>query len=354
MHEQFAEIKKLGCLSRDGVFIYDLDKKQFIYTNKVFTEIFFVEGKNLFQQSRDVLRSMFTEDEVWLAAQYDELLKTHHLNNAEFRFKFPDRMTHQFSCDAYLLEGHVVAGFVKDITRIKEHENFVVEYTAKKDAFLDMITHNLSGPLALTRDILGWMSKSVKKNDPEEMESLMTLLQDTTQQCIDIVDDFLREEHSESQTIYVKKTRIDILSKIHAVLEKLQEMNPDKKFSLVTHLENVNLNTDSVKFFQIIHNLLSNAIKFTGKNGRIEIAIDEEAHAFVFAVRDNGIGIPADLQQYIFDKRSFAGRAGLKGEPSNGIGLSIIKKLVELLGGEIWFESQEKMGSVFFVRLQKE
>lgn len=354
MHENFVEIRKLGELSEDGVFIYDLEIKHFIYTNKVFTEIFFVEGRNLLEQSADVLHSMFTEDEVWLNAKYQELMDKKHLNNAEFRFKFTDKMTHHFTCDAYLLKENVAIGFVKDVTKAKEHENFVVEYTAKKDAFLDMITHNLSGPLVMSRDILGWMSKSVKNNNAEEVESMMTLLRDSTQQCIDIVDDFLKQEHTESQTIYVKKTRINILSKVHAVLEKLKEMNPDKKFSLVTNLENVNLNTDSVKFFQIVHNLLSNAIKFTKPGGNIEIRIEEETNAFVFAVRDDGIGIPADMHQYIFEKRTFAGRPGLKGEPSNGIGLSIIKKLVELLGGTIWFESQEKTGTAFFFRLPKE
>jgi two-component system sensor histidine kinase VicK len=138
------------------------------------------------------------------------------------------------------------------------------------------------------------------------------------------------------------------------VLEKLKDFTPGKTFEQNINVNNVNINTDSVKFFQVVHNLISNAIKFTGEGGVITISLNEEEGHYLFSVADNGIGIPAELQPYIFDKRSVAGRTGLQGERSNGIGLSIIKRLVQLLQGEIWFESEEHKGSTFYVRLPKE
>lgn len=354
MQDHLQAIRKLGELSNDGVFIYNIIDNNFIYTNKNFTDIFKITGKTYKEQAEVVYTSMLTEDSTWLHARYEELVEKSSLNDTEFRLKFGDGLTHHFSCDAFLITESDVVGFVKDVTQLKEHENYIVEYTAKKDAFLDMITHNLSGPLAISLDILKWMQQPGRSNGNEQAAQLLTLLQDSVQQCIDIVDDFLKEEHVESQSVYVRKTRINILQKVHAVLDKLREMNPDKQFKLITDLENVNLNTDSVKFFQVVHNLLSNAIKFTGENGNIEMTITEEESAFVFGIRDTGVGIPANLQQYIFDKRTFAGREGLKGERSNGIGLSIVKKLVELMDGEIWFESQEKIGTAFFFRLPKD
>jgi len=119
-------------------------------------------------------------------------------------------------------------------------------------------------------------------------------------------------------------------------------------------LQNVNINTDSVKFFQIIHNLVSNAIKFTPDGGEIDIVVDEKETSFVFCVRDNGIGIPVALHTSLFEKRTTAGRNGLNNEMSTGLGLSIVKNLVELIGGNLWFESEENKGASFYIELPKE
>jgi two-component system sensor histidine kinase VicK len=96
---------------------------------------------------------------------------------------------------------------------------------------------------------------------------------------------------------------------------------------------------------------VSNANKFTRRNGHIRVTVQEKAGNTILSVRDDGIGIPKDLQPQLFERFTRARRPGLKGEETVGLGLSIVKRIVELHGGKIWVESEENKGSTFFIEL---
>lgn len=350
----YNDIRRIGELSRDGVFIYDPGKGIFEYINDAFAPLFNLNKEELKDQPDLIFPLIRSEDAYYLRHRLSELEKEKTISNVEFRLYFKDASVRHLSCDAYQMTESSWVGFVKDISKEKEHEDYIIDYGAKKDTLLDMMTHNLSGPLHLSQNILRWMQQTYKDKTPGEVSSQLYMIQENTKQCLDIVNDFLKEEHLESERIYVKKTRFDVLDRIIATMDKLVATNKSKKFSLSTNLKNLNINTDSVKFFQIIHNLISNAIKFTPDNGHIEILVEETASTFIVRVRDNGIGIPLRLQPTLFDRRTSSGRDGLNNEISTGLGLSIVKRLVSLLDGRIWFESEENKGSVFSIELPKD
>lgn len=351
----YNDIRRIGELSKDGVFIYSIPLKQFLYVNDIFAGIFNAGKEELQQQPNLILPFIYSEDSFYLEECYSALQQQNTIRSTEFRIHFADGSLKHLCCDAYLLESSSeIAGFLKDVSKEKEHEDYIINYGAKKDTLLDMMTHNLSGPLLLTKNILHWVQQTYKDKTPGEISSQLYLIQESTEQCLDIVDDFLKEEHLESERIYVKKTRFDVLKRITATLDKLIVTNKNKKFRLVTELRNVNINTDSVKFFQIIHNLVSNAIKFTPDGGEIDMLVEETRTSFIFRVRDNGIGIPLHLHASLFNKRTTSGRVGLNKEKSTGLGLSIVKALVELLDGKVWFETDETKGSVFSIELPKD
>lgn len=349
-------IEKIGDLTEDGIAVYDLEARRFIYVNRNFLNIFEMEGppEPLFQDSNIILKFILSEDFEYLRSRFYELIKTGCLNTTEFRLKFPDGLIKHLSSDVLILDNkNLVTAFVKDISKQKRHEDYLIKYTAQKDTMLDMLTHNLSGPLLITKEVIASLQKGYGENNRADISKLITIIQENTQQCIDIVNDFLREEHYESALTYVKKTRFDVIEKINVTLNKLIELNKDKHFRLDTELKNLNINSDPVKFFQVMHNILSNSIKFTQEGGLIEILVKEEDQFFIITVKDNGIGIPEILYPYIF-REKVAGRIGLKGEKSSGLGLSIARRLVNLMGGEIWFESRENEGSSFYIKLPKE
>jgi len=352
----YGFIKKIGELSEDGIAVYDTHSRKFVYINRNFLDIFEMrDGPDpLFESSDYILTCILSEDFEYLKSRFGELMNTGCINTTEFRLKFPDESIKHLSCDVLILDSsHLVTAFVKDISQQKRHEDYLLKYTAQKDTMLDMLTHNLSGPLLLSKDVITSLQEGIGQNNIKHVSRLISIIQENTQQCIDIVNDFLKEEHYESARTYVKKTRFDVIEKINVTLDKLRAMNDDKTFALSSDLHSLNINSDPVKFFQVMHNILSNSIKFTRPGGTIAIEVTENENHYIICVRDNGIGIPESIKPTLFTER-FIGRTGLKGEKSSGLGLSISKKLVTLMGGKIRFESEEEKGAAFFVELPKE
>jgi two-component system, OmpR family, sensor histidine kinase VicK len=352
---QHSEIKRIGELSNDGVFIYKVDERRFHYINTAFAEIFYISCEDIYAQSRLLLDLIISEDQHYLRSRFSDLIHFGCITSTEFTIKISSGIIKHISCDAYVQDNNTtVIGFVKDVSRIKEHENYIINYGAKKDTLLDMITHNLYGPLNLSQSILNRIENSYQGEPYKDMNAQLQLIRSITRECIDIVTNFLREEHQESERIFIKKSRFDIVDRVRATLVKLVETNHDKSFTLITKLDNLYINADSVKFFQVIHNLISNAIKFTPEGGQIDITLEEGEDDLTISIKDNGIGIPQSFQALIFQRSELVRRPGLKGEKSIGLGLPIVKNLVELMHGEIWFESVENKGSAFFVRFPKE
>lgn len=110
---------------------------------------------------------------------------------------------------------------------------------------------------------------------------------------------------------------------------------------------------DEPKFMQAVNNLLSNAIKFTPDGGTITLRLKEKEEKLLVTVTDTCIGIPAKFHAGLFNKFNDARRPGLKGELSVGLGMSIIKTIVEWHEGKIWFESEENKGTTFYVEIAK-
>jgi two-component system sensor histidine kinase VicK len=351
---EYTFIKKVGELTEDGVAVYDLAARRFLYANNNFLNLFGLKEGDLFLDASIVVKIVLAEDTAYLINRFNELLKTGCINTTEFRLKLGENELRHVSCDVLTLENaSLVTAFVKDISMARRHEDYLVKYTAQKDTMLDMLTHNLSGPLQLSKDLLSSLLRGYSENNVADITRLISIMQENTQQCIDIVNDFLREEHSESSRTYVRKTRFDVIEKINVTLDKLRELNKDKLFTITTDVKNLNINSDVVKFFQIIHNVLSNAIKFTRDQGLIDIHVAEEGSNYLIRISDNGIGMPQNLHPSIFHEKVI-GRTGLKGEKSTGLGLSIARRLVTVMGGEIWFESREGEGATFYIRLPKE
>jgi signal transduction histidine kinase len=105
---------------------------------------------------------------------------------------------------------------------------------------------------------------------------------------------------------------------------------------------------------RVFDNLIINAIKFTHAGGIVLVTLTKKGTHVVIEVKDNGIGIPENLKDGIFKPFTSSGRQGTSQEQSTGLGLSIVKDIVEKYSGEIWFESVEGKGTSFFVKLPLE
>ncbi|HYG19229.1 MAG TPA: PAS domain-containing sensor histidine kinase [Ohtaekwangia sp.] len=348
----FTVLKDIGKLSSDGILIYDLKSDAVAYCNKTLAVILGMSRKKILESSYDVLRSRLKDDDEFLQNTLGALKARCKITNVELRVKA--KKEKYIAVDAYWLKkAGVIVSLIKDVTNAKEHTNYLSEFGARKDTILDMVAHNLSGPLNMTTNLLNIVDQQTHGMHFKRIENHTRLIRENTQQCIEVINSFLREEHLASKDTFVETNRYDAIAKIRIIIEHFKEFTHDKALKLVSEANDLFVSGDDVKFFQIVHNLISNAVKFTPSKGTITVTVTERESAFSVSVNDTGIGIPEHLQPYIFKKSTPAARDGLRGEKSIGMGLYVVKKLVELMKGRLLFQSTENKGSTFTFELPK-
>jgi two-component system sensor histidine kinase VicK len=351
LHADHSFIARLGEISGDGIAIYDLNSRKFVYTNRYFRQIFNISEDSEIDDGKILLQFMPEEEREHLQERYEELLSIGCISPTEFALKIKSRLSHLSGDVLWLEDSYSMAIFVKDITGIKQHEEYLVKYTAQKDALLDMLIHNLSGPLALSNDVISLIEKKNALPDAD-ISPLVRIIRENTQGCINIVNDFLSREFSDSSMTTLCKSRFDVVQRLTEILDMMRSMENEKQFVLDAPMGSLFINADAVKLLQVFQNLLSNAVKFTGSDGIITVKVSDEEKAFTVHVKDNGSGVPKELQAALFNNK-VKGYPGMKGEMSNGMGLFLTHKLVTLMCGSISFETTSK-GSVFSVSFPKE
>jgi two-component system sensor histidine kinase VicK len=255
--------------------------------------------------------------------------------------------------DAYIFSDHQLMLIVRDVTKLKEFLNYVSDFGARKDAILDMVSHNLSGPLHMTNNLLNALDQTTEKQQYDTIAQHSQLIRQNTQHCIEIINSFLKEEHLASARIFVESVRFDVVQKINVVIERISAFDKEKQIVLESAQDSLFVTLDDVKFFQVVHNVLSNAVKFTPAGGVVRVVVDSSDDTFTVSVEDNGVGIPEHLQPHIFERNTAASRPGLKGERSIGMGLYIVKELVILMGGSVALSSKENVGTSVVMTLPK-
>jgi two-component system sensor histidine kinase VicK len=280
--------------------------------------------------------------------------------NCEFRLLLPGEKVGWICLTAYTYrneaEERLVTGFVEDITKSKEYTFTLLKYNSKKDSTLEILSHDLASPMNTLQGLATLVAKRTEPYEDKRLKETLQLMQETCKRGVELIRDFVANEFLESSNVDLKKQRVDIVQKIGMVLDNYKQGEGviPKTFQFSASREKIFLYVDDLKFMQVINNLISNAIKFTPDGGMIKTDIEDQGETVLITIQDYGIDIPAHLQEGLFEKFTKARRPGLKGEKSTGLGMSIIKTIVEWHGGKIWFESQENKGSTFFIQIPKE
>lgn len=291
------------------------------------------------------MKHVHPDDMAYVEHRYRELLSIGCIAPAEFRVTQGENKLRYLSAEVlWLEESYTFALFVKDITTARDHEEFLVKISAQKDTLLDMLLHNLSGPLHLSRDMIALLASN--KSIGADSARLISMMAETTSHCIGIITQFLVEEHTESAETVVKKNRFDIHEKSRIIVDMLREMNKSKHIELRTELQYHHVTSDPVKFFQVIHNLLSNAVKYTEEEGHVSMHISGADNLISISVSDDGTGVSESVRPLLF-KQKVEGEPGLRGEPSQGMGLLLCSRLAKALGGTLSYEPRKGRGSVF-------
>lgn len=254
-------------------------------------------------------------------------------------------------------EVEFVLSVARDITKIKEYEKELLEAKDRaeesdllKTAFLQNISHEIRTPL---NGILGFAQLLSNKNISEnDRDFYVEMILKSGDRLITIINNIIDISKIEAGTMDIAPTEIYVNEELKYLYYFFKPEIEAKGINFIINpelpQEVAKITTDNEKFHSIITNLIMNAIKFTDQ-GEIEIGckLYDKDH-ILFYVRDTGLGIPKSRQDAIFDRFMQADIENKLARQGAGLGLSITKAYVEMLGGKIWVESEEGKGSTFY------
>jgi PAS domain S-box-containing protein len=253
----------------------------------------------------------------------------------------------------------IVRGMAHDVTErrkaLKREKEARLEAEAAnrvKDEFLSTLSHELRTPLTA---IMGWADLLLHDEvEPRKRrQALDTIFRNANSQC-QLINDLL-----EVSRIITGKLRLEFVAcELHSVIEAAAEsIRPTAeakgvRLQVLLEAQTGPVFGDRERLQQIVWNLLSNGVKFTPKGGRVEVTLQRINSHLEIVVSDTGVGIKADFLPHVFDRFRQADGSTTRGYGGLGLGLAIVRHLVELHGGTAWAESKgESQGSKFTVRL---
>jgi two-component system sensor histidine kinase VicK len=316
-------------------------------------EFFNLDNKDI--DSAILLKMIHVDDQSYLLTNLNRCIAGEIVADVECRV---ERGIHQrwlritpflFSEDGQ----RVLIAQAEDITTIKDHSEVLNNHNNKKNNILTMLAHDLAGPLGAIQNFTALLDRETKNFNNPKLDKFISSIERIAKNSIHLIHTFIDQEFLESADVKLLKKRVDVLEKIQMGVTTYIETknNLEITFDVKANRDHIYVEIDEDKFQQVINNLISNALKFTPKGGSIDINLEEKDKCVLISVSDTGIGIPKDFHDTLFEKFTSARRRGLKGEVSTGLGMSIIKTIVEWHGGSIWFKSEENVGTTFFIEI---
>jgi PAS domain S-box-containing protein len=257
-----------------------------------------------------------------------------------------------FEVDIYPTKTEGVAVYYRDITDRKLAMDALQEADRRKDEFLATLAHELRNPLAPIRN--GLQVLRLAHGNPRAEEKARGLIERQVQQMVRLIDDLLDLSRISRGKVELRRERIDLAAAVQSAVETSRPLIEQAGHELTLSLpsEPVFVDADVTRLAQVFANLLNNAAKYTEGGGDIRLSVEPHEKDVLVRVRDNGVGIPASMLPRIFEMFTQVDRSLERTQGGLGIGLSIVKRLVEMHGGTVEAHSEGRgRGSELVVRL---
>jgi signal transduction histidine kinase len=220
-----------------------------------------------------------------------------------------------------------------------------------KDEFLATLSHELRTPL---NAILGWAHLlTSRKGDPGMIERAIGVIRNNAMAQSQLIEDILDVSRIIGGKLRLKVGRVPLREIMEAALDSVSPAAQAKAIEIVRDIDDLGpIGGDYDRLQQVVWNLLSNAVKFTPREGRVTVSLKREADDVVMRVEDTGIGISPEFLPYVFDRFSQADGTATRRHGGLGLGMAIVRHLVELHGGTVAAESPgEGLGATFTITL---
>jgi PAS domain S-box-containing protein len=367
LRESEERFRSLSASSPVGIFLTDVEGRC-TYTNPRFQTI----CGSSFEQSlgNGWLQSVYPEDRDRILADWSAWTLASREYFTEFRVRTPEGIIRQVQMrtspmlSAYgELLGHV--GTVEDITDRKQAEEaraqVIREQAARqeaeaanrmKDEFLATLSHELRTPL---NSVLGWAGLlRTRKFDEATFTRALEIIERNAKSQAQLIEDILDVSRLIRGKLELNLRPLSLLRVIEAAIDSVRLTAESKGLELETELEESQelVCGDPYRLQQVVWNLLSNALKFTPQGGRVVVRVEHTSAYARIQVIDTGIGISQDFLPYVFDRFRQEDSTTTRSYGGLGLGLAIVRHLVELHDGRVHAESEgEGKGATFTVEL---
>ncbi|HTR00244.1 MAG TPA: sensor histidine kinase [Candidatus Acidoferrum sp.] len=229
--------------------------------------------------------------------------------------------------------------------------------TRSKGEVLAVASHDLKNPLAAISglaDVLGMMKRGDLEGDPAQEQEMITHIHTTTQHMLEVVGGILQGERLEATGLEISDWPLDLSELTLSVIRLSEPMAEKKEIEFHCNVQSgLDVKGDPTRLREALDNYVSNAVKYSPPGGRVDISLlpDEDDANVIFSVKDQGEGIGPEEMSKLFGKFQKLSARPTAGESSTGLGLSIVKTIIELHGGEVGCDSEPGVGSRFWFKL---
>jgi PAS domain S-box-containing protein len=243
-------------------------------------------------------------------------------------------------------------GIIADITLRKQTEATLRDADLRKDEFLATLAHELRNPLAPIRNAVQIMQLS---RDDAMHENARKIIERQLKQMVHLVDDLLDVSRISQGKVELRLEQVDVADAVLDAIETSRPLIDAGRHDLTTKLappRALMVSADVTRLCQIVANLLNNAAKYTPEGGHIQVLAERDGGEAVITVQDSGIGLTQDMLPRVFDMFAQVDRSMERAQGGLGIGLALVKRLVEMHGGSVTaYSDGADRGCRFVVRL---
>jgi two-component system sensor histidine kinase VicK len=238
------------------------------------------------------------------------------------------------------------ASYYQQILEIRS-KNIEIEKAGEfKNQVLGMVAHDLRNPIGAVESIA--MMIELDEID-EDMQDNINMIKESCSKARGILDDLLEAAKNENINV-IETEKIELNQYLKDIIDAWKIQN---RFNvvLISTAPQLYAKLNKEKFTRVMDNLISNALKFSKETDKVELHLNKKDDVISIEIKDHGLGISQDMIPHIFERFSKAGRTGLNGEKSTGLGLSIVRQIIESHKGKISVSSIEGEGTTFLIQL---
>jgi PAS domain S-box-containing protein len=309
-------------------------------------------------QYANFMAHLHPDDRARVDAEFQAALAQHTVWQTECRVVWANGELHWVAIfgSVHLVDGVAdkIAGIIFDITDRKHAEEEMRLEARRKDEFLAMLAHELRNPLAPIAAAAGILS--LGRSDAEQVRKTSAVITRQVNHISSLINDLLDVSRVTRGLVTLEHIPVDIKAAVADAVEQVRPLVEARGHRLDLHLaaDHALVAGDKKRLVQVLSNLLNNAAKYTPEHGRIVLSMDVHPHEVVLRVEDNGIGMTPEVLASVFGLFTQAERTADRSQGGLGIGLALVKSLVELHQGTVTVTSAGLgQGSTFSIRLPR-